>query len=333
MSAELATPTPLEAFTQSPANQDAALQLLREALNAPSREDVEKIVADKLLNLDYNKRIELQTGDIITKLEEVPRHKLFPEILEAVYAGLNVALIGPAGSGKSTVCGQIAKALGLKYYLQNGVTGTHELTGYMDAYGKYNGTPFRSAYEHGGFIMFDEVDTSDASALKWVNTAIANGYAVFPDNPETISMHKEFRIVMGANTFGTGADRVYVGANQLDASTLDRFVFFNFDYDEELETLLSGNAEWAKRVQELRKAAMAEKARIVISPRATLHGAKLLNIGWSQETVEERVIWKGIDPEMKERIVKRIDEIKKDAISKRIEEEFKTKQNPFKKKR
>jgi hypothetical protein len=139
--------------------------------------------------------------------------------------------------------------------------------------------------------------------LKWVNTALANGYAMFPDSPDVITRHADFRCIIAANTFGTGADRMYVGANQLDASTLDRFVFFNFGYDEKLEIALSGNVLWAKRVQKLRHAAFSEKARMVISPRASINGAKLLAQGWTQHVVEERTIWKGIDPELKDRIL------------------------------
>lgn len=39
----------------------------------------------------------------------------------------------------------------------------------------------------------------------------------------TIKLHPEFRIIAAANTFGKGADRQYVGRNQLDEASLDRF--------------------------------------------------------------------------------------------------------------
>lgn len=286
------------------ANDNAvSLDFLRKAINAPDREEVRTMIIDGLLDFNPLTKIELKVGDLTKIIENGPKHFLFPEILETVNAGLHVALIGPAGSGKSTVCSQIADALSLKYFLQNSVTGTHELAGYMDAHGKYNTTAFRAAFELGGLMLIDEVDTSDPGALKWINTALANGYAMFPDKPDPVHRHKDFRAIIAANTFGNGADRVYVGANQLDASTLDRFIFFQFDYDEKLEKMLSGNAKWAERVQTLRKAAAAEKARIVISPRASQHGAKLLALGWKQDIVEDRVIWKGIDTELKERII------------------------------
>jgi len=267
---------------------------------------VRELVQQEMLNFNCLNKIELKQGDVVTVLPEKNRHYLFPEILQAVNVNIPVALIGPAGSGKSTVCEQIAEALKLKFYLQNSVSGAHELAGYCDAYGKYQTTPFRTAFEKGGLVLVDEVDTSEAAALKWLNTALANGHAVFPDKEDPVTRHNDFRIVIAANTYGTGADRMYVGANQMDASTLDRFVFFDFRYDEKLETMLSGNTKWATRVQKIRKAVEQEKARVVISPRATIYGATLLAAGWKQQTVEDRVIWKGMDLDLKTRILKRV---------------------------
>jgi midasin (ATPase involved in ribosome maturation) len=289
--------------TATPVAENAAVEYLRKAVNAPSVPDVEKMIHEGIIRHNMLNKIELKIGEVTKTLDDEPRHFLFPEILTTVNANIPTALIGPAGSGKSTVVEQVAKALELKFYLQNSVSGAHELAGYLDAHGKYNTTTFRTVFENGGVFFIDEVDTSDAGALKWLNGALANGHAMFPDKPDPVNRHPKFRAIIAANTYGTGADRMYVGANQLDASTLDRFVFFDFGYDEKLETALSGNIDWAKRVQELRAAAFAEKARIVISPRASINGAKLLAAGWAQELVEERIIWKGLDLELKRRIL------------------------------
>ncbi len=294
-------------------DKDAGLGYLRKAVNAPSIPEVKKLIQEEIIAWNMLNKIELKTPEITKILDDVARHFLFPEVLVTVNANIPTALIGPAGSGKSTMVEQIADALDLKYYLQNSVSGAHELSGYLDAHGKYNTTTFREAFTNGGVFFIDEVDTSDAGALKWLNSALANGHAMFPDKADPVNRHPKFRAVIAANTFGTGADRMYVGANQLDASTLDRFVFFDFGYDEKLETALAGNIDWAKRVQELRAAASTEKARIVISPRASINGAKLLAAGWKQEVVEERVIWKGIDGELKKRIVERASGVKTDA--------------------
>lgn len=294
-------------------DKEEGLSYLRKAVNAPSIPEVKKLIQEEIIHWNMLNKIELKTPEVTKELKDEPRHFLFPEILTTVNANIPTALVGPAGSGKSTLCEQVADALDLKYYLQNSVTGAHELSGYLDAHGKYNTTTFREAFTKGGVFFIDEVDTSDAGALKWLNSALANGHAMFPDQPDPVNRHPKFRAIIAANTFGTGADRMYVGANQLDASTLDRFVFFDFAYDEKLETALAGNIDWAKRVQELRAAAFAEKARIVISPRASINGAKLLAVGWKQELIEERVIWKGIDPELKKRIIDRASGVKTEA--------------------
>lgn len=287
-----------------PKDESGSMAFLRKAIDAPTIGEVKEMIHNEILDFNCLAKLELKVGEITKLLEDTPRHYLFPEILTAINQALPVALIGPAGSGKSTVCEQVAKAMDLKFYLQNSVTGTHELTGYMDAHGKYNTSPFRTAFENGGVLLIDEVDTSDAGALKWVNIALANGHAMFPDGADPVKRHNGFRILIAANTYGSGADRLYVGANQLDASTLDRFVFFQFGYDEKLELVLSGNKQWAERVQKLRHAVEKEKARIVISPRATFHGAKLLAAGWKQAVVEDRVIWKGMDADLQARIKK-----------------------------
>src|SRR5690606_26115478 len=147
-----------------------SMAFLRKAINAPDRDEVTGMIQKQILEYNFLNKIELKRDDVTTTLSDEPRHYLFPEILTAVNIGIPAALIGPAGSGKSTVCRQIADALELKYYLQNSVTGTHEVAGYMDAYGKYNSTSFRDCFEKGGLILVDEVDTSDAGALKWLNT-------------------------------------------------------------------------------------------------------------------------------------------------------------------
>ncbi|MCH7728630.1 MAG: hypothetical protein IH991_19420, partial [Planctomycetes bacterium] len=70
-----------------------------------------------------------------------------------------------------------------------------------------------------------------------VNAALANGHLRLPDGT-TVDRHADFVCAAAANTFGTGADRQYVGRNQLDAATLDRFAACRlaFDYDVDLET-------------------------------------------------------------------------------------------------
>lgn len=227
-------------------------------------------------------------------------HKALETILLAVVAGASPMLVGPAGSGKTTLAEQIATALGRKFYMASRVTSEYKLTGYMNAAGDYVRTQFRDAYEHGGVFLFDEVDASDADALTAFNAALAGKQADFADG--MVQRHPEFVAIAAGNTFGRGADRQYVGRTQLDAATLDRFQVFVVDYDEELERRLAGNDDWTGYCQRVRAVIEAEKVRHVVSPRASITGAKLLAAGMDRTLVEEACVWKGMDEGTRSRI-------------------------------
>lgn len=220
-------------------------------------------------------------------------HPALPRIVRALQAGVHVFLAGPAGSGKTHIGEEAAKVLGLSFFSTGAVDSPYALTGFRNAAGEYQRTPFREAFEHGGVFLFDEIDASDASALLVVNQALANGSMAFPDG--MIRRHPDFRCIAAANTFGHGADRLYVGRAQLDAATLDRFARIGIDYDAELERRLTGNDAWVARVQAIRAEARAMKARVVVSMRASINGARLLAAGWSVSEVENAMIFSGHD--------------------------------------
>ena len=69
----------------------------------------------------------------------------------------------------------------------------------------------------------------------------------------------------------------------MDGSLKDRFVFIEFNYDEELETAISPNKDFTGKVQALRATANRNKLRVVISPRLSITGGKLLAAGFTEE--------------------------------------------------
>jgi cobaltochelatase CobS len=174
----------------------------------------------------------------------------------------------------------------------------------MDATGKYVRTQFRDAYEKGGVFLLDEVDASDPDVLTTFNSAFANDFMPFPDG--ICKRHKDFVALAAGNTYGRGADRQYVGRNQLDAATLDRFVVIDVDYDEIAELAWAANDDWTLYVQQVRKAIGEEKVRHIVSPRASIYGARLLAAGMERSLVEERCIWKGLDVTNKSRVLNRL---------------------------
>lgn len=221
------------------------------------------------------------------------QHYQFEKLLKYVQTKNNIFLVGSAGSGKTTAASNVAKALKLEFYFTGAITSEYKLTGFMDANGKIVNTDFRRAYEHGGLFLFDEIDASFPQALLAFNAALANDFMDFPDG--RIHKHKNFYCIAAANTFGTGADRQYVGRNQLDAASLDRFITFNWEIDEQLECDMVDNHAWVSYVQKVRKAVKKVGERIVISPRASMQGADLLRQNICREDVENDVLWKGLD--------------------------------------
>jgi len=176
-----------------------------------------------------------------------------------------------------------------------------DLLGFVDAHGAYRESVLYQAYKNGGLYLLDEIDAGNSNVLTILNAMLANGQYIFP-NGERVERHADFICFAAANTFGRGADRQYVGRNQLDAATLDRFVVKEFDYDEQLERVLTGNDDWCSRVQAYRKAAYSLKERVVISPRASIKGATLLAAGFKLSEVEQMVVWKGVDSQIIQKI-------------------------------
>lgn len=224
-------------------------------------------------------------------------HPEFPNVLRALDSGVNVMLVGPAGSGKTHLAEQVAKELKFEFYPQSvgPQTTKSDLIGYMDAQGKYITTPLRKAFELGGVYLLDELDAGNPGVLTILNAALSNCFMSFPD--AVIQKHKDFRCIAGANTFGRGSDRKYCGRNRLDAATLNRFAVIYLDYSEELENALVGSA-LAGRMQALRKRIDSLALEVIVSTRNMLQVKALIETGgFDYEKALELTVFAGIPRE------------------------------------
>lgn len=295
------------------AQQIAEAMRLMAAATAPAAVEAPKLDEDRVIELvklhsakpdHVTITVQSATPREPVTLSDTPRHALFPRVLRAIGAALNVLIVGPAGSGKTTIAEQVAEALSLPFYMTGAVDSPYKLLGFRDAQGRYEPTAFRRAFEHGGVFLFDEMDASSPSALLAFNAALANGYADFPDG--MVKRHADFRVIAAANTYGAGRDRQYVGRNQLDAASRDRFVTLPMDYDARLERLLAGPDQlagaWCAFVQAARAASRTLKIQHVISPRATLQGAALLAAGESLDDTIDATLWRGLEAEQAAKI-------------------------------
>ena len=292
------------------AGEDEELEILRRIITKKvqqggvDRGAVEKIVDEKLSDFRNKmvKTIQVKKADMPEPKEIGVCHYLTEQIAQVCNIGVHQMLVGPAGGGKTTCCEKVAEILDLKFYPMSvgPQTTKSDLLGFIDAAGNYHTTPLREAFENGGLLLLDEVDAANAGVLTIINALLANGYCSFPDGVK--QRNENFRCICACNTYGRGADREYVGRNQLDAATLDRFAVVDFEYDEAMERAIAGNNEWVDKIQRYRKRAFELKMRVVISPRASIYGAKLLANGMKEKLVEELVVWKGISKDIRNKI-------------------------------
>ena len=251
------------------------------------------------------KKIEIKTDGIVKKELTGLFHKEFERICKIVASNVPLMLVGGAGAGKNHTLEQVAEALGLDFYTTNAVNQDFKLTGFIDANGKYHETEFYKAFTNGGMFFLDEIDASCPEALIILNGAIANKYFDFPIG--RVKAHKDFRVVCAGNTYGTGADMVYVGRNVLDGATLDRFVVVQFDYDEDVERTLAYDNDLFKFIRDLRNAVNKSGLRYIVSMRALINATKLLEIGIDKESILKTTIIKNMQKDDLNIIVGKLD--------------------------
>jgi hypothetical protein len=269
--------------------------------------------------------LDLRTPAGVTPKGEALIHYRLPLLLSAMNAGVSMMLVGPAGSGKTTACQQAAELLGRGFEFTGAINSEYKLTGFIDAQGRVVSSAFRRAFIDGAVFLFDEMDGSLPGAVLPFNSANANRVMDFPDG--THKANEQYLGLAACNTFGRGADRQYVGRYQQDAAVLDRFAVMEWPYDPALEAAMIGApkpynapepvsispitdegtalreaARWLTHVQNMREKIEKAKLRHIVSPRATVTGAKLLAAGWPWKEVEEAVIFKGLDTDSRAKL-------------------------------
>jgi cobaltochelatase CobS len=261
-----------------------------------NKDTINKAIHEKVLSeIETVRKVKIEAVTPNGTHDVGVQHEKFETLLKVVANRINVMMVGPAGSGKTHAGSSVAKALGLSFHsISVGQqTSKVDFLGYMDAHGNYVSTHFRKAYENGGVFLIDEIDAGNPNVITIINAATANHQCAFPD--KMVDKHDDFIVIAAANTFGRGADRKYVGRNQLDAATLDRFVVIEWDYDRKLEREIGVDEKWLEFVQDVRKAVEKLNIRHVVSPRASINGSKMLAAGIPRNEVEDMVIWKGLD--------------------------------------
>ena len=235
-------------------------------------------------------------------------HSRFPLLLQLCQARDKdgyvppVYLYGPAGTGKTTTARKIAEALNLPFYYNGAIGNAYELSGFIDAGGRYQETPFYKAYSGGGIYLFDELDSSTPGAVLAFNAALANGHAAFPVG--NVPRHRDCIILAAGNTCMRG-DGNMAGFQRMkqDAAFRDRFTFLEWPVDPALESAIANSYGdewgWLDTVRRFRR--NAERAGIKdfeITPRAVDRGLAMLTAGVPVSDVIECCVRKGLAAEL-----------------------------------
>lgn len=232
----------------------------------------------------------------------------FETIVTFLSVGEHVYLYGPAGSGKNVLCEQVAKALNAEFFYLNTLYTKYDITGFMDATGKFIETvAYKFLKSAKGVLMLDEIDNSQAEALIPINALLANGYLTFA-NGETLYLDENHKIIAAGNTNGQGATEEYNGRYKMDESTRDRFAFFFIDYDKAVEEAIVGNKkDILSFIYDLRTICKDSQISIILGYRAINKLVKFDNMNIDLATIIDTCILKGMEQDTINEIAARLE--------------------------
>ena len=142
-------------------------------------------------------------------------------------------VVGPTGSGKSSVITQIASRLNIPLY----VVSCHERLEIPELFGRFvvrNGSmewadgPFISGLKDpcGAWILLDEADTLDPGAFVGLNAVNEGRTFIIPETGETIDpLRCGARVIFAGNTAGNGdATGLYQATKRQNLASMGRFM-------------------------------------------------------------------------------------------------------------
>jgi len=298
--------------TPSGDSSDELAGVLRKVLSRPAGVDeaavnaiIERKLAVALQGLAPHRIVVSQAGEV-TLTDCV--HPMFESVLREIAAGNNVLLVGPAGTGKTTLAGHVAQALKRQHSILHFSGGMSEadITGRLlpvkegMTFDFVESDALRCYSEGNALITFDEIDRADSNTLTCAHAPLSNGHwfvqarfkAPLVDRGENVGF------IATANTWGSGADRMYVGANQLDAATLNRWntqieIDYNCKLEEQLATAYALPVIHLAQIWEIRQRMQEANLRRIVSTRNIISAARSLQAGTSWEQILIQTITPG----------------------------------------
>ena len=234
-----------------------------------------------------------------------------------------IALVGPAGNGKTTVAENALKERGIGYVVIDATEFTEpaDLIGAM-TYDPQKGEvwrdgPITRAFRDGLAILINEFDALNPRAALCLQSVAQDAgpdktgryVTCIGSHEDRVYPVSDCPLIVTMNTYGTGATRDYVGRNALDAATMDRYTVISTDYENETAILMfHGYAQdlattlevWA---HETRKKIADNSLRIILSNRTLIRIAQAItSYRWTWDRAIEKEFFGRLEPEYRELI-------------------------------
>ena len=226
----------------------------------------------------------------------------------------SIAIVGPAGNGKTSTAEMALQANDINYYIMN----CTDRTEVSDLIGgdkiRAGGEEFvegivLKAFREGKGVILDEADALDPRVMMSLQTALLDpgpdGTSRFIALPsgEKVYPADKCPILMTLNTFGTGANRQYNGRNKLDSASIDRLTVISTGFENETailkgrgydSMLASRIVGWAQQIRiKIDEAGLP----LILSPRTMLKIAQCVKqAGWELEEAIKWEYFEAIDP-------------------------------------
>lgn len=261
---------------------------------AVSIESLSEVLEKKRKSLEEQRKKEeekrkKEEAEAFRKANEFDFSKLSAEekVRRTIKSGINnIWMVGPAGCGKSTIARNVAAELEMPYLCISCGIGTSavEFVGYK--YPHRESTKFSEYYQKPSVILIDEMTALDPAVAQVINAALANNE--IETTTGLVQRHPDCIIIATSNTFGAGASRQYVANNQLDASTIDRFIGGIIEVDYSIEYEMQYDLEVVEHVHFLREVCQKYDIRRIASTRMIQAGHRLKNAffkDWREQLV------------------------------------------------